>query len=392
VDAAVHPLRILVAHAFYRIPGGEDRYVEQQVDLLRDRHTVELFAGRNSELPGSAAAARRMFSPTAMRSKIEAAIRSLSPDVVHVHNVYPALGASVHTAARRSNVPLVMTVHNYRLRCPNGYRFTEGRVCDRCIRGNHVPALIHDCFPSKTQALGYATALWLDRFVRRIDQTVDLFIAPSDFMADRLRSWGISADRIQMVRNFTNGWTGGPVEVGSHGVYVGRLSSEKGVDVLLQALHRCGDPPFVLLGDGPLHGPLEEMARDLGLRNVTFEGRVDRVQLDQILGTARYLVMPSLSDENSPLAVFEALARGVPAIVTDRGGLPELVDRSLVVTSGDHEDLARAIELVRLDDEVRARAADAARDFTRRELRPETHRERLEEAYGTAISRHQGGP
>lgn len=385
-------MRILVAHASYRTPGGEDRYVEQQVDLLGERHTVELFAGRNAELSGAGAAAGRMFSPKAMRAKVKDAIRTLRPDLVHVHNVYPALGASVHTAARECKVPLVMTVHNYRLRCPNGYRFTEGQVCDRCIRGNHLHALIHDCFPSKAQAFGYATALWLDRFVRHIDDTVDMFIAPSEFMADRLGSWGISADRIQMVRNFTDAWAARPIEVGAYGVYAGRLSSEKGVDVLLQALGRCGDPPFAILGDGPLRAALERMARDLGLQNVRFEGRVDRVELDRMLASARYFVMPSLSDENSPLAVFEALTRGVPAIVTDRGGLPELVDRSLVVGAGDADDLARAIDLVRHDDDVRERAATAARAFTQRELGPEIHMERLEEAYATAISRHQRTP
>ncbi|HYI46073.1 MAG TPA: glycosyltransferase family 4 protein [Actinomycetota bacterium] len=379
-------MRILVAHAFYRIPGGEDRYVEQQVELLRERHQVELFSARNEELKGSSEAALRMLAPGGVRKRLEAVARGLAPDVIHVHNIYPALGAAVHTLARKLDVPLVMTVHNHRLRCPNGYRFTEGQVCDRCVGGNHLHALMHECFPSKGQAAGYATALWIDRFARRVDTHVDLFIAPSRYMADRLGMWGISPDRVRMVRNFTD-TSARPATPAEHGVYAGRLSSEKGLDVLLEALKRCGDPPFELLGDGPLSAPLEKMASDLGLHNLKFRGRVDRVELDRLLATARYFVMPSLSDENAPLAVFEAMARGVPPVVSNRGGLPELVqDSALVTIPGDPEDLARAIEALRRDDELRSRASRAARDFAVSELGPDRHRDQLEAVYEAAVA------
>ncbi len=383
-------MRILIAHAFYRIPGGEDRYVEQQVDLLRERHEVALFAGNNDELSGATSAATRMLSPRAMRSRAAQAISEFGPDIVHVHNIYPSLGASIHGAARKAGVPLVQTVHNHRLRCPNGYRFTEGQVCDRCVAGNYANAVLHECFPTKAQSVGYATALWIDRFLRHLERDVDLFVAPSEYMADKLRTWGMPSERIAMVRNFAEGATPSSTGAGTYGVFAGRLSSEKGVDVLLAALAQAGDPDFTILGDGPLRADLEALAGRLGLVNTSFRGRVDREDIDRIVGGARYFVMPSLSDENSPLAVFEAMVRGVPPIVSDRGGLPELVsDPSLVTIPGDADDLARAVGLIRTDEALHARAAASARDFAEKELLPQTHLERLEAAYATAASIHR---
>lgn len=376
-------MRVLIAHAFYRIPGGEDRYVQQQVELLGGHHDVELFSVRNDDLSGPGAAARHMLAPGRTRADLERIVESFRPDVIHVHNVYPALGAAPYQVSTARGIPLVMTVHNHRLRCPNGYRFTEGQICDRCIGGNTIHSVIHECFPTRKQAAVYASALWADRFVRHIDRSVSLFIAPSDYMADQLRGWGYADERIAVIRNFTDARPAAQRTAGDHGVYAGRLSSEKGLDVLIRALKIADDPPFEMLGDGPLRASLEELATELGLTNLRFRGHVDRAELDDVLGSARYFVMPSLWHENAPLAVLEAMSAGVPVIVTRRGGLTEL--EQLVVDAGNPNELSEAIGRLRNDDGPHADLVTRAANVIAG-LSPELHRERLDEAYRSVLA------
>jgi glycosyltransferase involved in cell wall biosynthesis len=382
-------MRILIAHAAYRIAGGEDRYVDQLAELLGRVHALELVCPRNDELVPSAGSAARMTYSRRKTSDVARTIERFKPDVIHVHNIYPSLGPAVHLAARRTSTPLVMTVHNYRLRCPNGYMFTEGEVCRRCETGNHTHATLHACFPSKKQAVAYASALWLHRFPMRLQDEVSTFIAPSVFMRERLLAWGFEPERVSLVRNFTDEIPGASGAPGEGGVYLGRLSSEKGLDVLLRALGGAGDPAFTIAGGGPLEAECKALARSLRLKNLTFAGTLSRAEVVSLVKSARYLVLASVSEENSPLAVLEGLAAGRPLIVSDKGGLPELAadGRGLVVRAGDPVELAGAIGTLAGDDEMCAAMGHAGLAFAAAELRAEGHLRRLEEVYEKARAR-----
>ncbi len=380
-------MRVLIAHSFYRVPGGEDRYVESQAALLSEDHVVDVLGEANRDLePGIGTAARMVASP-AVTERVRARIRRFRPDVVHLHNPYPALGPAVHLAAGRERVPLVQTVHNLRLRCPNGVMFTEGDVCRRCETGNYANAVVHRCFEDRRQAAAYAVALWSHRFVARLQERVDRYVAPSAFLRDRLRSWGVPAGRLELIRNFMEA----PVEpspaTGEGGVYVGRLSPEKGLETLVSALARAGDPPFVIVGDGPLRGGLERRIEALGLRRVTMTGRLDADGVATSVRDAGYLVMPSECDENAPLAALEAMALGRPILASSRGGLPELTahDRGVRFEAGDADDLARRLVWLRADADARTRFGRNAYRFIRDELSPAAHRRALEAMYERLI-------
>ena len=386
-------MRVLIAHSFYRLAGGEDRYVRQQMDLLAHDHDVALLSRNNDELSQGLPTALRMTASEERTREAERAIDAFRPDVIHVHNVYPALGPSVHLAAGRRGVPLVMTVHNFRLRCPNGYLFTEGQPCERCVPGNYANAVIHRCFPERTQAAAYAASLWLHRFVLKLDRTVSHFVAPSEFMRARLQMWGIDEQRIRLVRNFTEvGDARRPP--GSFGLYVGRLSSEKGLELLLRALARAGDPPFRVVGDGPLEDGLRELAGELGLRRCEFVGRQTSAEVASSLAESRFLAMPSACHENSPLAALEAMAAGRALLASSMGGLPELVgeDRGLIFDSGNVVDAAAKISRLMADDDLCARAGAAAAAFAARELSGERHSAGLLEAYRAACRRTPDDP
>lgn len=316
-------MRILIAHSHYRILGGEDGYVRQQQDLLGRDHVVRIEGRRNVDLPEGPLTAVRMIGSIGEVRRFRRALRAFRPDVVHLHNPYPSLGPAAHLATHQAGVPLVQTVHNLRLRCPNGLQFTEGAPCRRCEGGRYDNAVRHECFPSLGQAAGYAMALWIHRFPMDLDDKVDTYVAPSHFMHRRLLEWGFPSERITLIRNFTVPPPEAP-PLGDHGLYLGRLSPEKGVDVLLHALAALGDPPFEIAGDGPSSGELSELAGRVGLARTRFLGRIPPDEVPRVIARARYLVFPSRWDENAPLAALEAMAAARPIVASRSGGLPEL--------------------------------------------------------------------
>lgn len=381
-------MRILIAHSNYRVAGGEDRYVEQELQLLKRRHDVHLYLKHNDDLKDGMRTAATMLYSRAERNNLVRVIKETGTEAIHLHNPYPSMGPAVHLAAKELSVPLVMTLHNFRLRCPNSYAFTEGERCTRCVRGAYHNAATHDCFPTRSQGVGYAVALWMHRFVLRYERYVRLFLCPSHFIATTMIGWGLPREKVKVIRNFTS--IEAPSEGdgrGYYGSYVGRLSDEKGLDVLLQALKLAGDPEFVIAGDGPAAPQLRELSRSLGLQRLTFTGRVDTQRVGSILAGARFLALPSLWDENAPLAALEAMALGTPLVVTDRGGLPELADegRGIIVPPRSPEPLASAIEAMLSGGDKWELASESGRRFVESYCRPRNHLKTLEEAFTSVI-------
>ena len=377
-------MRILYAHSFYRIPGGEDRHVRDQVDLVSRAHDVELISEANVDLAEGPATAARMLYSGAKKQHVGAIIDRFAPDVVHVHNAYPSLGPAVLLAARERRVPVVMTVHNFRLRCPNGFMFTDGKNCRRCETGVYINAVLHECFPSKQQAVAYATALWVHRFAMRLERMIARFIVPSQFLRRRMLEWGLDEGRIRVVRHFaTSPKATVPAEAGTYGAYLGRLSAEKGLDLLLRALCRAGDPSFVIMGDGPRRTQLESLAGALGLVNTRFLGARPHGEVDTLLAHARYVAIPSVGEEILGLAAVEALWAGRPLLVSDRGGLPELVAEGagMVCRPEDEGETSQKLLLLIQDDELCRKIAAAALRTAGSLLAPERHLEDLEAVY-----------
>jgi glycosyltransferase involved in cell wall biosynthesis len=381
-------VRVLLAHSFYRTSGGEDRYVQQEAELLSKGHSVELLVGRNDRLSETPATAVQMVYSRKRRREAADTLARFDPDIVHVHNVYPSLGSAVHLAAVEARVPLVMTVHNFRMRCPNGLMFTEGSLCRRCQRGNYLQAIAHRCFPSRRQSFAYAGALWIHRFAVRLQDKVSLFVCPSDFVRKELVTWGVPAERTVTIPNFCYPQSNADPQPGSFGVFVGRLSSEKGVHVLLEALRIAKDPPFRVVGDGPMESALRNQAVGLGLTNTKFLGRLPSNQVGEVLRGSRFLVMPSLWNETGGLAALEAMAVARPVLVSSLGGLPELVREGtgLQCRPGDAVDLAKQIQRL-MDDSDFCRAAGVrGLKVSRHEFGPEMHLARLETAFRTVLT------
>jgi glycosyltransferase involved in cell wall biosynthesis len=318
---------------------------------------------------------------------VESVLENFRPTIVHLHNAYPAFGPAIHLAAERHGIPVVMTVHNLRLRCPNGYMFTEGELCRRCENGAYLNSITHHCFSSRSQAGAYAISLWTHRFLLRLEHRVSMFMTPSEFLRERLLQWGIPHERISVVPNFTPSQAATPAP-GRYGAYVGRLSGEKGLDVLLHALRATDDPAFRIIGDGPLREELEVVARELGLHNTTFTGRLSRRELASMLGEARFIVIPSMAEENAPLAALEAMAAGRPLLVSERGGLPELAGcgAGVVFRPGDVGDLASKIQKLNASNSLCRRLGERGLAAARSRYSPEAHVRLLENVYESVAS------
>jgi glycosyltransferase involved in cell wall biosynthesis len=246
--------------------------------------------------------------------------------------------------------------------------------------------MIHSCFPSPAQAAAYAISLWLHRFPLALERRIAAFVAPSAFMAGQLIRWGIPVERIRAIPNFAPRPADASPEPGEYGLYLGRLATEKGVNVLVRALAVAGDPPFRFAGAGPAEDHMRRLVDELRLCNTKFLGHLDQASVAVVLRKARFVALPSLWRENAPLAALEAMAAGRPLLVSTIGGLPELIESGAGTgcAPGDVAGLAGRIGRLMRDDRRCRDAGMRALAYAESNLRPDLHLQRLEDLYGEA--------
>lgn len=296
---------------------------------------------------GLAAGARMIWS-TSSRRGIEAALRRFQPDVVHCHNIYHQLSPSILGPISKAGVPCVMTLHDYKLACPSYQMLDHGQLCHLCVTGGTWHAAKQRC---KAGSLVASSLLSLESGIHRAINAysgVDAFISPSRFLAEIVQQSGVEAARVRVVSNFVEA-KGRPQSdgTGRSFVYAGRLSAEKGVDTLIEALVQTPqDVHLDIAGDGPLRGSLERLAAGVAPDRVTFHGRLAPAQLAAIVADSMASVVPSRWYENQPMTILESFAASVPVVATDLGGMPEMVRdeiEGLIVPCDDPPALARAL-------------------------------------------------
>lgn len=295
-------------------------------------------------------------------------------------------------AARIEGIPVVMTVHDYHLVCPRKWMITADWA--PCERGFGWGCLLSGCRSAREGRcwLPYNDLRWLKVWFHRrmLRAWVDRFVAPSEHLATWLRT-NLGVDNVVHIPNFTEA-PDQAISADERGrvlLYVGRLSREKGVQILLRAmpavLNACPNARLRVVGDGPQRGDLQRLATRLGLdAGVEFVGARSPERLDEVYRGCGAFVLPSLWMENCPVAVLEAMARGLPVIASRIGGVPELVNdgvTGVLVRSGDPDDLAeQAVRLLR-DETLMDRMGRAAVDAFSRRYAPEVHARRLGELY-----------
>jgi glycosyltransferase involved in cell wall biosynthesis len=370
-------MKILQLHASYRVPAGEDTVVANEAEALaRGGHEVRQLIVENPTATGrSAQALARSVHNRPLAGRVRAEIDDFGPDVVHVHNTWFALSSSAVGAAAQTGVPVVMTVHNYRLGCVSADLFRDGAVCTTCVGRSPWAGVVHACYRgSRLLSAVLATEVAVTRRRRVLHDAVTRFVAPSQFMADRLIDIGLPGDRLVVKPHFVAdpGPRAAPPSSSGEVLTIGRLAAGKGVPTLIDAWTRRplreDGRVLAIIGDGPLTDDLRSRAAD---HTVRFDSWQSRSSVMARMLQARALVMPSEWYEPFGMVLIEAMSAGLPVIVSTVAGARTIVGApsQLVVPPGDPVALARAIG--QLDDATvdAVGAANRARfeaDYTER--------------------------
>jgi glycosyltransferase involved in cell wall biosynthesis len=386
---------VLFVHNRYQLRSGEDAVFDAEAALLRRfGHRVETFVVDSADLvdaPGPVGQLRLAGNAIWSRSSaaaVRGAIRAFRPDVVHIHNTFPLLSPAIYRACAAEGVPIVQTLHNYRLTCPAATLFRDGRACEDCVgRLIPLPGVIHACYKgSRTQSAVVAAMISVHHVAGSWKQ-VDRYVALSDFGRDLLVRAGFPASQIVVKPNFVDPDPGGRVAHDGRFVYAGRLSIEKGIRVLLRAWRRLPPTtPLDIMGDGPLAA---EVAAEAAVNeNITFHGQISRAQVLDSLRSATALIVPSLWYEGAPLNVIEAFGCGVPVIGSSIGAVAELVtngDNGALFAPGNDEALAELVTDLSHAPERHSAMADAARRTYLQEHTAEIGYRRLSELYSQVV-------
>jgi glycosyltransferase involved in cell wall biosynthesis len=379
-------MRILQVHTRYRYEGGEDAVVRAEAALLaRAGHEVVPFLAENPGGAGPTAAAMLAspWNPAAAR-RLRAAARRARPDVAHVHNTWFALTPSVVAALDGMGVPVVVTLHNYRLLCANASLFRDGRPCQDCVGTHPWHGVQHRCYRgSAVSSAAVAATISLNRALGTWDRHVRLFLALNDFARDRFVAGGLPADRVWVKPNSVAdpGGRSGRPSASRTVLFAGRLVPEKGVGVLLEAWRRLAPAglELVVAGDGPMRAELERRPPP----SVRFCGQLEPAAVRDWMLRSRALVFPTWLYEGQPMSVLEAFAAGLPVLASRLGGNAELVGGlgdGWLAPAQDPDALAGRLATL-ADDALVDRAGAAARRLYEERFAERHNLRALEAAY-----------
>ncbi len=387
-------MTVLLVHNHYRQSGGEDEVFAAEAGLLQAHgNRVIRFTVHNDRaaaldlwaLPVTAIWNGRVYR------ELRELCRKERPRVAHFHNTFPLISPAAWYAARAESVPIVQTLHNYRLVCPNAQCFRHGHVCGECVgRSVPWPAVVHGCYHRNRAATGAVAAmLTAHRLLGTWTHTPQIYIALTDFARDTFIRGGLPPQKLVVKPNFVHPDPGPRDGPGEFALFVGRLSEEKGVKVLLAAWETLrGTVPLKIVGDGPLSSSVADAA-GRGL-NVTWLGKQSKSQVVALMKQARMLLVPSVCYENLPLVIVEAYAAGCPVLASNLGSLSALIDHGrtgLHVRPNDAADLAAASEWAWGNPgEMAAMGREARREFEQKYTAERNH-DMLLEIYRLAEER-----
>lgn len=353
-------MRVLLAHEHYRsgAPSGEDAVFRNERELLEHKGLEVIpFERFNDDIDDSrfrqrigvarnAAWSRRIYE------ELSQVIRSTRPHIAHFHNTFPLISSSAYAACQDGGVPVVQTLHNYRLICAGGLLLRDGRPCEDCIGKTLLPALAHRCYRGSLPATG--AVVWMlarNRWRGSYATLVNRYIALTRFAAARLIAGGLPAERMEIKPNFLSNAPSVGNGGGGYAVYAGRLSAEKGVVTLVKAWKRSDGFVLVIMGDGPLRQQLEQQVADERLP-VRLLGVRPREEVLKVVSGAQLQIVPSEWYEGFPMSVIEAYACGTPVVASRIGSLDEIVregETGAKFAPGDAEDLRRQVDRLRND-------------------------------------------
>jgi len=343
-------MKVLALHTHYLQSGGEDGVFAAEMDLLREKgHEVYSLTFHNRDLEGLPPLRQAAFTLWNREAyeEVGGAIRAYRPEIVHIHNTFPLASPSVVHAAKEEGVPVILTLHNYRLLCVNALFFREGSVCEDCLGRLPWRGVARACYRGSRATSGVVAAmLTVHRALGTWTRLVNVYIALTEFSRQKFIEGGLPVEKIVVKPNFVYPDPGVSSGQNGYALYVGRLSPEKGIKTLLDAWKRLRlGLQLKVVGDGPLAPEVSEVAKRT--QGIEWLGRKPRDEVYSLMRRAAFLVLPSIVYENFPMAIAEAYASGLPVIASEMGTMASLVDHGrtgLHFKPGDPEDLAGKVE------------------------------------------------
>ena len=363
-------MKILTVHNKYKIRGGEDESREAEDRILAEHgHEIRTFIFDNTVISPSnqwKVGIRASWNQVSYR-EIEAELKRWRPDLVDIQNFFPLASPSVHWAVRKLGLPVVQTLHNYRLLCPGATFYRDGRVCEDCVRWKlPLPSIVHGCYRgSRAQSAAVALMIGTHRIARTWQRKVSVFIAVSEFAKRKFVENGFPESRIFVKPNFVHA-PGLPGAGGEDFLCVGRLTVEKGIRTLIRAMDlTLAQVRLNIVGQGPLEAEVQAAAA----RNprIRYLGVVPQREVLDMMGAAKCLIFPSEWYETFGRVAIEAFSRGTPVIAAELGAIAEVVEDGRTgfhFQPGNAQDLARAIDLVQASpSQLASMRLEARREF-----------------------------
>ena len=349
---------VLVVHNLYRYAGGEANVAENEIAMLRAHgHAVTTYFRENTQLDGAGLFRKLLLPFTSIFSwktyrEIKAVIREKQIDVVQVHNTVPLVSPSVYYAAWAMGVPVVQTVHNFRLLCPDGVFFRDGHICEECREHSLLRAVRHGCYRhSRAQSLVMALTMGIHRLLGTY-RRIEAYICLTEFNKNKLTSL-VPADRIYLKPNvLTEQAEPLPLKARKRQFCcVGRLDKEKGVYTLLEAFRTLPEETLVIAGNGPEEAGMKAFLAKHFMKNVVMAGQVDNLAARRLIAESYAMVLPTKMYEGFPMTLLESLCAGTPVIGTDIGNVAACLRETGAGPYFDRESPAALAEQVRALDE-----------------------------------------
>lgn len=382
----MEPLRILVVHNRYQQRGGEDEVVDAETALLAEHgHAVRLYQRDNDEIPKYGAgrtATESVWSSVTWRD-LQAELEEFRPNLVHVHNTFPLISPSTYWAVARWRVPVVQTLHNFRLFCLQAMFLRNGTVCEDCLGRLPWPGVVHGCYRgSRSMSAVLGGTLGVHRLLRTYASKVTRYIALNRFCRDKFIEGGLPAERVRIKPNFVD--IGPPEGAARRGaLFVGRMSAEKGIDVLIASIGNLDGFELTAIGSGPDQRRLEVHPR------VRFLGWQDQAAVHDVMRSSSYLVMPSIWFENFPRTLVEAFACGLPVVASRLGAMAEIIEHGrtgLLFEPNSRSALAQTLQWAEAHPHEMRSMGERARYTYEQRYTPSRNYDELMEIYGQAMA------
>ncbi len=402
--------KLVFANNFYYIRGGAERVFFDEMEMLASlgyevapfsRHFEKNLSSvyskyfpspieyENVSLGKKIVASFRLIYSLESRRNFSMLLDSFNPDVIHAHNIYGRLTTSIIDAAKGKFLPVVMTLHDFKLICPSYLMLSKGNICERCMGSKFYYCTLERCHKGDLSASAvYTIETCFNALLKKYDN-VKFFICPSKFFVKKHAEAGIPEEKLIYIPNFirtdhlNTGYT-----PGDYILFAGRLSREKGILTLLKAVKGL-DIPLRIAGDGPMRDECAAYVKDNNIDNVVFEGYKTGDDLKRLFSGSAFLVIPSEWYENAPMTVLEAFAHGKPVIGSDIGGIPEMAiegETGLLFKPGDHGELREKIKYLLANPTIITAMGKRARKKVESEYNPGTHCKKLIEVYEKACS------